>query len=286
MTKIKFIVLIIFTALISSCSSSDDSGENQPGNTYFKFTYDNKIQKVKTWEAIKLGDLIEVTGQSEDGGVGIDFKFNIYGNLYEAFTYGTAMTGTIPFLEASENFTSNTFTFTLENLNTTEKTVQVKFSGKVFDDPYDHESEYINVSGSFKVSYIEEASSSLEGYGTFAKIDGKDWHGFSMSSTVENQETKILYAENDGEYTIGIAFPKYVAKAGTFSFTSNNFANRITFQKYDLTTHEYIDYDVSGTIIYNTINDSYAAGTFSLTATHPVTKAKIVISNGTFKEGL
>jgi len=285
MTKLKFIAFILFATLISSCSS-DDSGDNQSGDAYFKFTYDGKVQNVKTWEAIKLGDLIEVTGQSPDGGVGIDFKFNIYGNLYEAFTYGTDITSNIPFLEASEHFTSNTFTFTLENLNTTDKTVQVKFSGKVYDDPYDHESDYINVSGSFKVSYKDDPSSSLEGYGTFAKIDGKDWHGLSMSSTVENQETKILYAENDSEYIIGIAFPKYGAKAGTFAFTNNNFANRITFQKYDLSTHEFIDYDVSGTITFTTINDSYAAGTFSLTATNPITKAKIIISNGTFKEGL
>jgi hypothetical protein len=278
MTKIKFIAIFLLTALITSCSS-DENGEQS--GAYFDLTYNNQTKKVSSWEAIKQGDFLEVTGTSD--GVGIDFKFNVYGNLLQAFTHTTDLKNDIPTLAASENFTSNTFTFTLLNLDNTNKTVEVKFSGKVFEDEYDYESKFIIVSGSFKVPYTEIAPE-LEGQGTFAKIDGKDWHGLVMSSTVENQQTKILYAENDGEYTIGIALPDYGAKTGTFAFTSNNAANRITFQKYDITTHEYVDYNVSGTVTYTTVNDFYVAGTFSLTATHPVTKAKIVISAGTFKE--
>jgi hypothetical protein len=282
MTKIKFIALILFTAFISSCSSDDSGDENQ--SAYFNFIYDNKVQNVKTWEALKQEDFIEVLGTSEEGIV-IDFKFNVYGNLYQALTNPAVITSDVPWLAASENFTSNTFIFTLENLDTNNKTVQVKYSGKVFENEYDYESEYINVSGSFKVSYTE-ITPEIQGLGTFAKIDGKDWHGLVMHSTVENQQTKILYAENDGKYTIGITFPDYEPKVGNFAFSSNSFANRISFQEYDVVTHEYIDYNVSGTVNYTTLNDYFVEGTFSLTATHPVTKSKIVISNGTFKENL
>lgn len=282
MTKIKFVALFLCATLITSCSSDESKDENASTEAYFNFTYNNKVQTVKTWEATKQGDLIEVLGTSEEG-VAIDFKFNIYGNLYQGLTHGTTVTSQIPYLQASENFTSNTFTFTLENLNTTDKTVQVKYSGKVYDDAYDYESDFVNVSGSFKVSY-KEITPQVEGLGTFAKIDGKDWHGLSFEGTIENQETKIIYSENDGEYTIDIAFPDYDAKAGTYSFTSNNSPYRISFQKYDVATHEHISYDVSGTVTYTNLNDIIAIGTFSLTATHPVTKAKIIISNGTFKE--
>ncbi len=280
MTKFKVIALALFTALISSCSS--DNYENSSADSYFTFTYDSKVQKVKSWEAIKQGDLIEVMGTSEEG-IAIDFKFNVYGNLYQVLTNPTTITSQIPLLQASENFSSNTFTFTLENLNTTEKTVQVKFSGKMYYDAYDYESDFVNVNGSFKVSY-EEITPQIEGLGTFAKIDGKDWHGLSFYGTVENQQTKIIYAENDGEYSIGIAFPNYDAKTGTYNFTSNSNAYRINFQKYDVSTHEYINYDVSGSVTFSTLNSFIAAGTFNLTATHPVTKAKVIITNGTFKE--
>lgn len=281
MPRIKFIAFILFTALISSCSSDENSDENQSADAYFNFTYDNQVKKVKSWEANKQGDFIEVLGTSEEG-IAIDFKFNVYGNLYEAVTTPTTVSSNFPFLQASENFTANTFTFTLENFNSTDKTVQVKYSGKVYDDAYDYESNFVIVSGSFKVTY-KEIAPELEGQGTFAKIDGKDWHGIVMSGSIENQESKILYAENDSEYTFEIVYPNSGAKTGTFAFTTNS-ANRISFQKYDVTTHEYIDYEVSGTVTYTTMTNSVVAGTFSLTATHPVTKAKIVISAGTFKE--
>jgi len=281
MTKIKFIAFLLFTAFISSCSSDDSAGENQ--SEYFNFTYDGKKQNVKNWEALKQGDFIEVLGTSQEGIV-IDFKFNVYGNLYQALTNPAVITSEVPWLAASENFTSNTFTFTLENLDTKNKTVQVKYSGKVFENEYDYESEYIMVNGSFKVSY-EEIEPLVKDQGTFAKIDGKEWHGLVMNTSRENGTT-TLNAENDSEYTIGIAYPEGDAAVGTFTFTSNNFANRISFQKYDLTTHEYITYDVSGTITYTTVSDFYVAGTFNLTATHPVTKAKVIISGGTFKEGV
>lgn len=281
MTKIKFIAFFLFTALIYSCSSDENGDENSGSDPYFNLTYNNQTKKVKSWEANKQGDFIEVLGITEDG-LAIDFKFNIYGNLYEAITNPATIASEYPNLQASENFTSNTFTFTLENLDTSNKMVQVKYSGKIFEDAYDHESNFINVSGSFKVPF-KELTPALEGQGTFAKIDGKDWHGIVMSTTVENQESKILYAENDGEYTIGIVFPDYDPKTGTFNFTTNS-ANRISFQKYDVATHEYVDYDVSGTVTYTTVDDYVAVGTFSLTATHPVTKAKIIISAGTFKE--
>ncbi|WP_343696480.1 hypothetical protein [Flavobacterium sp.] len=281
MTKFKIIAFVLFTALIASCSSIDSSEDDSSSETYFNFTYDGKTQKVKTWEAQKQGDFIEVMGTSEEG-IAIDFKFNVYGNLYQALT-NPVTNSNIPWMEASENFTANTFTFTLENINTTDKTVQVKFTGKVFEDGYDYESDFVNVSGSFKVSY-KEITPQIEGLGTSAKIDGKDWHGLSFDGTIENQETRIIYAENDSEYTIGIAFPDYEAKTGTYNFTSNNNAYRITFQKYDTATHQNINYNVSGTVTFTTLNDILAAGTFSLTATNPETNAKITISNGTFKE--
>ncbi len=279
MTKFKVIASVLFTALIASCSSND-SNDDSSAEAYFNFTYDGKVQTVKTWEAQKQGDFIEVMGTSQEG-IAIDFKFNTYGNLFQALTNPTTNSN-IPWMEASENFTSNTFTFTLENINTTDKTVQVKFSGKVYEDGYDHESDFVNISGSFKVSY-KEITPQIEGVGTFAKIDGKDWHGLSFVGSIENQ-TKIIYTENDSEYTIGIAYPNSDAKAGAYNFTSNSSAYRISFQKYDVATHENINYDVNGTVTFTTLNAVLAAGTFSLTATHPTTKAKVVISNGTFKE--
>jgi hypothetical protein len=291
MTKIKFVAFILFSAFITSCSSGDDSKDNQSTDGSFEFVYNNEVKKITSWQANKIDDFMEVTGQTTDG-IGVDFKFNVYGNLYEAFTHGTSATSSVSMYEVSEIFTSNTFTFTLEELNTTNKTVKVKFAGKLYDDGYDYEANYITnpskfipISGSFTIPY-SNLTPDIPGLGTFAKFDGKDWHGMSFDSYTEwATQITTLNVENDGEYCLGIVFPKGDLKTGTFPFTSNDFSNRISFRKFDLTTSEFIDYNVSGTITYTAVNDFYVEGTFSLTATHPVNNSKIVITNGKFKEG-
>lgn len=291
MIKFKCIAFILFSAIITSCSSGDASKDNQTTGSSFEFVYNNEVKKVSSWEAIKLDDFIEVTGQTADG-IGVDFKFNVYGNLYQAFTHATSATSSVAMYEASEVLTSDTFTFTLEELNTTNKTVRVKFSGKLYDDGYDYEANYITnpskfipISGSFTIPYTN-STPDIAGLGTFAKIDGIDWHGMSFDSNTEwTTQITTLNVENDGAYSLGIVFPKGDLKTGTFSFTSNDFANRISFRKFDLATHAFIDYNVSGTITYTAVNDYYVEGTFNLTATHPVNNSKIVITNGKFKEG-
>lgn len=294
MTKIKFIAFVLFTAIFASCSSGDDnndSNNNQSTDGSFNFVYNNETKKISSWQAIKMDDFIEVTGETADG-IGLDLKFNVYGNLYQGFTHGTSATSSVVMHEVSEVFTSNTFTFTLEELNTGNKTVKVKFSGKLYENGYDYEANYITdpskfipVSGSFTVTY-KDFVPDIPGLGTFAKFDGKDWHGMSLDSSTEwADQITTLNVENDGEYSLGIVFPKGDLKTGVFSFTSNDFSNRISFSKFELATHEYIDYDVSGTITYTAVNDVYVEGTFSLTATHPTNDSKIVITEGKFKEG-
>jgi hypothetical protein len=291
MTKIKCIAFVLFTAIFASCSSGDDNNDdNQSTDGSFEFVYNNETKKISSWKANKIDDFIEVFGEAADG-TGVDLKFNVYGNLYQGYAYGP---NSLAIYEASEVFTSKTFTFTLEELNATNKTVKVKFSGKLYDDGYDYEAIYITnptkfipVSGSFTLPY-SDLTPDIPGLGTFAKIDGKDWHGMSLDSSTELigfDKITTLNVENDGEYSLGIVFPRADVKKGTFPFTSNDFYNGISFLRFDLATHEYIKYNVSGTMTYTDVNDAYLEGTFSLTATHPVNNSKIVITNGKFKEG-
>ncbi|REG96490.1 hypothetical protein [Flavobacterium aquicola] len=280
MKKIKFIAVVLFTAIFASCSSGDDTNENTETPTAtgsFDFVYNNETKKVNSWEAKKMDDYLQVKGLTSDGIV-VNFVFNAYGNLYGATTFGASSH------ETSEIFTSNTFTFTLEELNTANKTVKVKFSGKMYIDGYDSESDFIIVSGSFNVPYTN-ATPDIPGLGTFAKFNGNDWHGMAFdSSTTWSTQITTLNVQNDGEYSLGIVFPKGDLKTGTFSFTGNDFSNGISLEKFDVETGEYVDYNVAGTITYTTVAGNYVEGTFSLTATHPDDDSQIVITEGKFKE--
>ena len=285
MAKIKFIVLVLFTALIASCSSGDDDNDNTnipSTDGSFDFVYNKKIKKVNSWEAKKMDDYMQVKGITSDG-IGFNFVFNVYGNLYQAITFGTSAGSSVTDHETSEIFTSNTFTFTLEELNTANKKVKVKFSGKMYTDGYDVESDFIVVSGSFDIPY-SNLTPDIPGLGTSAKFDGTDWHGMAFDSSTTGSQITTLNVQNDGEYSLGIVFPKGDLKTGTFPFTGNDFPNRFSLEKFDVSTDEFIDYNVSGTITYTTVGNNYVEGTFSLTATHPENDSKIVITEGKFKE--
>lgn len=278
-----FKILSLFLLTISLFSCSSDSSSDHSSADYFNLTYKGQAKTVTSWQAIKQDDHIEVAADTQDG-LGISFKFNTYGNLYESFTHPNTAESTVEFQAASAYFRSNTFTFTLVDLNTADKTITVGFSGKVYDNEYDLTSDFSTVSGSFKVTYMVLAPS-ISGLGTYAKINGTDWHGLeNSSSSSSSDDTTVLNIQNDSEYNIGISYPYFAPVAGTFAFDSNTDNKRITFSKYDTTTHMPVEYNVNGTITYTTANSTYVQGTFSLTATHPTNGSTITITNGTFKE--
>ena len=120
-------------------------------------------------------------GTTSDG-IDIDFKFNIYGDLYSAGTSPSTFPSTITRQNTLAHYNSSVFTFQLVELNATDKTITVNFNGKVYDSQYDYTSAFTIVSGSFKLAYTVVAQS-ISCLGTFAKINGQDWHGFELISS-------------------------------------------------------------------------------------------------------
>ncbi|WP_300567018.1 hypothetical protein [Flavobacterium sp.] len=270
----KFLSALLVTATLFSCSSDGDSSDSTAN--YFNLTYNGtaKTVNIASVQAVKSEDYIEVLGVTSEGAY-VSFDFNTHGNLYEASYDGDNHEATFA------HYSNSSFTFELVDLNTTNKTVRVNFSGKVYENEYDHTSAFSTMSGSFKISYMDY-NPPVTGMGTYAKLNGADWYGMTKSGSGDGTIME-LSVQNGGEYTIGIVYPYSGAETGTFAF-DNSDVNRISFSKYDTTTHEMIEYNVAGTMTYTTAS-SIVQGTFSLTATHPTNGSTVTITNGTFKEG-
>ncbi len=271
----KFLSALLLTATLFSCSSEGDSSDSTAN--YFDLTYNGAAKTVNlaSVQAVKSEDYIEVLGITSEGAY-VSFNFNTHGNLYGASIDGGTHEATFAY------YSNSNFTFELVDLNTTNKTVRVMFSGKVFENEYDHTSAYSTMSGSFKISYMDYTPT-VTGLGTYAKLNGTNWYGISKSSSGDGT-VSVLDVQNGGEYIIGIVYPYLNPDPGTFNFANNSALNRISFTKYDPVTHELIEYNVSGTITYTTAS-TIVQGTFSLTATHPTNGSTVTITNGTFKEG-
>lgn len=271
----KFFASFLVVATLFSCSSDSNDSSDSTAN-FFNLTYNGTAKTVDlaTVQAVKSEDYIEVLGVTSEGAY-VSFDFNTHGNLYEASVDGDIRETTFSY------YSNSNFTFELVELNTTNKTVRVNFSGKIYENEWDHTSAFSTVSGSFKIPYMDYTPT-VTGMGTHAKLNGVDWYGMTKNGSGDGTIME-LSVQNGNEYVIGIVYPYYGAETGTFNFTDNSAVNRISFSKYDTTTHELIEYNVSGTINYTTAS-TIVAGTFSLTATHPTNGSTITITEGTFKE--
>lgn len=274
----KFLAAFVLATSLFSCSSDSSSDSSDSTANFFNLTYNGTAKTVNLSDAtsIRQEDFIEVYAEATDGST-ISFGFNTHGNLYDgSVRNGMLRESTFAY------FSNNTFTFELVELNTTNKTVKVNFTGKVYENAYDHTSAFSTVSGSFKIPYIDYPPT-ISGVGTHAKLNGVDWYATSNGSTGDGG-TSTVTVQNGSEYVIGMVYPYNNPDTGTFNFTDNSAANRIYFAKYDPATHELVEYNVSGTITYTTAS-TIIQGTFNLTATHPTNGSIITITNGTFKEG-
>jgi len=274
----KFFVAFLVVATLASCSSDSDSSDSQSSANFFNLNYNGAAKTVNLTDvmAIRQEDFIEVSADATDG-THIAFSFNTHGNMYSATAIGDN-----GWENSFAHYSDHDFSFELVNVNATDKTVQVNFAGKVYEDNYDHTSPTKTVIGSFKISYIDYTPT-VSGLGTHAMLNGTDWYGLSDGSTGDGS-TSTVTVQNGGVYTIGIVYPYNNPATGTFNFANNSALNRIAFSKYDPAAHEFIEYNVSGTITY-TGASNIVQGTFSLTATHPTNGSVITITNGTFKEG-
>lgn len=279
--------LVLFVSLFASCSDDSNSSTDnnpQPVEQHFDYTYDGQAVPVTILQAVRSEDRFAVNATTANGMQSIEIEFNKYGNLGEviAITNSNWQTG---FYYNKSDF----FTFTLVEIDEDNKTIEGTFSGKVYDEGFDVTSNFNTVSGSFKVAYTEQQPQ-VAGLHFNAKIGGQDWYstqniqsgGFPSGSNLE-----LLFVSDD-KYELSVITNHDHTEEGTYTFGNTGAMNSLKFYVYDPA----LGYPTEGvvtngtlTITDKTVGPQYTllSGTFSFTATNPLTNATIQVTNGSFK---
>ncbi|WP_339887512.1 DUF6252 family protein [uncultured Flavobacterium sp.] len=284
MKHLKLILFIALTISVFSCSSDSDN-DPQSATEYFNYTDDNEVLSVTSWQAFRSENSLAVTASTSQG-KSLQFEFNAQGNLGSASTYSSDFS--IPSRYSQAYYSQESFNFEMVNFDETNKTIEVNFSGKIYEDEHDLSSPYVNISGSFLVKYTVIIPS-ISGLKMGTKIDNVDWY-----SSSEDQEGGFfpgsdirLNFYNSDKNNIAIIVNQNNTTASTYTFTSNSTNNKAILSVYNTATDYHDDYNCSGTltITEKTVGSQLTvlAGTFSFTATNPVNSNQTQVTNGTFK---
>jgi hypothetical protein len=273
MKKIKLLSFVFLTALLISCSS-DSSGESSVSSA---LTVNGNNVTLGAVVAQKSEESLLIYSTASDGS-SIQIGFNKYGNL-ESVIYDDQNFNSF---YNYQYFKSNYFDFDLISLNESNNSVKISYSGTLYSNENDLESDSISISGSFNVNYINQTPL-IEGLGLSCKISGQNWYETDFwDNGFSNVDRKFI---NDDDKMIVMNFEDESIEPGTYTFNGSN-ANKISLAKFNTTTKEYDSYDTNGTVTItsNTIVSGVVRvieGTFSFTATNG--SSTIEVTNGAFK---
>lgn len=286
---------LFLTISFFSCSSDSPDSNSYPVDTthptspyYFTFNVNGQKKAINYWEAELRGNYMNVTGYA-DNGTAMSIDFNVSGTVFTGTLLSYLPSNIMTVKNSQYFYGSNTFSFTLENINTTNKTVKVIYTGKVFEDRYDVNSNYSIVKGAFYLKYTE-ISPNHNGKGTFAKINNQDWFGREMRRAITTNNHQIeMNINNSGIYNFDIIVPENNVALGNHSFNSFSTVNKIIFCKYNLLINTREEYVTTGNLVITEVGlydvgQPFVKGTFSFTATNPYTSEIITVTNGVFKE--
>lgn len=288
----KAALTVLFVSLMAACSS-DDGGTpannipSGPEATYFNYKLDGETIPMTVYGGYIAEDEVSVSAGAADG-TSIQITFTTYGNLGDVASFSTQD----PSFDSRMNFQyakKNHFDFEL--LYVANGQAKVNFSGKVYSNEYDLDSEFSMVEGSFLVN-LQQVQPVLPGAGVVATVNGNEWHEVEVSQSSgsggENGTYWSVNFNSDDEYGISFFINPNNLAVGNYTFNSASTANRVVVYKYNpMLGYEEQFVSNSGTfnITSKTVSGPYTIieGTFTATATHPDTNEVVTITNGSFK---
>ncbi len=183
-------------------------------------------------------------------------------------------------------FSSNYFIFNIESIDEVKKRVRGSYSGNLYANPYNLNSEQKYVNGSFDLKYEDLVPGVAELKNT-AKINGSDWVQTYRYQNRENEAYHYYITEHsfgNNEFKVMINYDIFYITTGTYNFTPSNITNSVKVSKFDVSTGTMINYNTTGTLTINQREGNIISGNYNLTAVNPNNSSDVVqVNQGVFK---
>ncbi len=274
------LLLVAFTAF--SCSSSDNGSEPiLPDAMTINGVPIEIISQSSTYYYNNYFEVRMVTSSHLD----INILFDKYGNFIRAETNQTS-----EFFASYPYFSSNYFNFELKSINIAKGKCVIDFSGPIYEDRYDMNSNSATLSGhlNLKVWFTQPGSDFNQNSGIFAQVDGKNWFSPTPVTYSADDYFKNSYSVCDDEYRLVFNTSGTNTPIGQYDFTEATLHNCVKVEKFDTTTLSYKLWKTQGNMKITNKTQPYQYGyymygTFSLTASNPENSAETVhFKNGIF----
>lgn len=291
--KVLYRIASVFLILVSnSCSNSSD----------------NKVAEVDVFEFAYNDVNLSLTNPSQlfDGGVSrtydrdrglftlhlhttadvlIDIYFDKKGQLVDVTMFYWASGVAITY-SPYKNFASNYFNFQITDFDDVNNRIKGNFSGKLFRNNLDLNSEYIEVNCNFNLAcdfdliYNCSCDGLLEGLGMNANINNQDF-----------KSTRDYNGEffNVGPYKIEVNAQGALNLNEVYNFLPSSLNHYVRLYKFNTTTLQYDVFDSTGSVVFtsylgNCCNSVVIKANFNFTAINPNNSSEVLnITNGKCK---
>ncbi len=292
MKKIKQLFFVLALSLFFGCSS--DSETETPYQQTLNLSVNGVVNEGFNFYAVRYEDdiIIHATGYQP-----FDISFDAaghLGNIKLELGVGSGNEQISRNYYTHTDFNSQYFDFNLISIDPLTNRIKGNFSGILYADPFDLNSEGKYVSGDFEMNYIDMAPG-VTGLKNKAKINGNNWSRTSsyFIKDIPNDNTFITQNNrSDDAYKIMIKFKPSEIAIGTYNYTPLDNTNLVQVARFDPVTETYINYDCSGTLTITgkEMALSYTpiifvlSGNYNFTAVNPLDPTDIIyVTEGVFK---
>lgn len=212
---------------------------------------------------------IKISKEGKIGQIYIDyFEFGVWRKFYNF-----------------RNFSSNYYSLEITSYDTTLNRIEGNFSGLLYADPDNLNSQSKFVNGSFSLPIIESVPIIL-GLKNTAKINGVDWstiHHYMRKDNPSDYHNLTLHTLSDDEFKILLKFNRLNTTPGIYSFTNNSASNLVKIARFNTETNEYLAYDCVGTLEITERVFNLIRGTYSFVGQNPNDSSDVIeVTNGNF----